>query len=372
MSVSVRKIASVQKISMIIKTKTSEQAQVNGWTCFVVPNTFKIYQHVAYLEIDTFIFKESEYFEKIKSFIPDDASMIETTDNGFFLKTMQSKSSGLVSQGLILPLDIFNLPQDIEIGTDISKQIGVVKYDDETSMPMPTQVITNDFPIWIPKSDQMRIQNFTMLPEYQAIEFEVSQKLDGTSMTVYHKDGFVGICSRNKIVAVYNGSMFIRISDPGFPMERIVTESGLGNTLLSMKKNIAIQAELTGPTIQQGATSVFLMNIYDIYDISMHRYMTPDERLSFIDQIKNSKIVSVPIVKRRFRVFELLQSSEDIYANILKFADDVFRQEKCEGLVFKSETDVRLSFKAVSNEYLLETDRLIQERKAKKKNNNKK
>lgn len=356
----IRKIASIQKISMILKSISSnyEQAQINGWNFFIKSNTFVIGQTVVYLEIDAFI--SNELFEKIKDYIPISTSL-EQIENGFFINTIKFDSS--VSQGLALPLTLFDGLDDLALGTDVSKQIGVVKYDDETRGPI--NVSDAVFPIWIPKSDQMRIQNFVVLPEYKSLEFEVTQKLDGTSITVYYKNDNVYICSRNNIVSVYDGSSFISKSNPGFPMEEVVRKSGLAEKLFKTKRKVAIQAELTGPGIQQKATPKLQMSVYDVYDD--HMYMTPDDRLAFIEQFTNEYIVPIPIIKRRFKVFEELVTPE----NMLKFANSVYQKEKCEGVVFKTENPARLSFKAVSNEYLLETARLAKERKElknKKKN----
>ena len=357
---SLRKIASIQRISMILKSNSSnyEQAQINGWNFFIKSDTFVIGQNVVYLEIDTFISKS--LFEKIKDFIPISTSL-EPTETGFYINTIKFDSA--VSQGLALPLTLFENLTGLDIGTDVSDKIGVVKYDDESRAPVVVSETT--FPIWIPKSDQQRIQNFVVLPEYKSLEFEVTQKLDGTSMTIFYKNGNVSICSRNNIVSVFDGSAFITKSNPGFPMEEVVKKSGIAEKLFAIKRVVAIQAELTGPKIQLEATPQLQMNIYDVYDD--HMFMTPDDRLKFIEQFTNEYIVPIPIVKRRFKVFEELVTPE----NILKFAEDIFEKEKCEGLVFKTETPERLSFKAVSNGYLLEVSRRAAERKAmknKKKN----
>lgn len=140
--------------------------------------------------------------------------------------------------------------------------------------------------------DQPRIQN---LPEYlethASVEFEITEKLEGSSITVfYHKSRF-GICSRNFELKLDDNTESVAV--------KVVSELGVKNVLESFGKNIALQGELIGPGIQgMHPIHVFLhvgniyklpthdWKIFDIWLIDELRYATPDERHEILKQLK--------------------------------------------------------------------------------------
>jgi len=71
-------------------------------------------------------------------------------------------------------------------------------------------------------------------------QFEVSLKLDGSSMTVYHNDGTLGVCSRNFDLRRDNENVFWRR-----PYSLIYSTGWF-----RMVENLAFQGELMGPRIQ--------------------------------------------------------------------------------------------------------------------------
>src|SRR5690606_14324398 len=100
------------------------------------------------------------------------------------------KLRGQLSQGLILPLSVIppnsnTSSGELKDGDDVSAILGVVKYEP----PVPAQLaglIKGNFPSFIPKTDQERVQNIgNLLAEYQEHSWEVTEKIDGSSMTVY-------------------------------------------------------------------------------------------------------------------------------------------------------------------------------------------
>ena len=126
----------------------------------------------------------------------------------FRLKTI--KLRGVVSQGLILPISLFPELADKNIGDDVTDILKVQHYDElkETYIAKSSGATAignakGNFPSFITKSDQTRIQNLMEYFEtHKETYFTAEAKYDGSSCTVYmvdkkyDKDQF-GVCSRN-------------------------------------------------------------------------------------------------------------------------------------------------------------------------------
>ena len=195
-----RKLASIKKITNIQPIEGAdmiELASVGGWNVVVAKNVnHKVGDLVIYCEIDSFLpIKEEFEFLRKSSYKKMDEQ------EGFRLKTM--KLRGQLSQGLILPISILNPPgtniyvESFE-GLDVTEMLGIVKYEP----PIPTQLagkVVGGFPSFIQKTDEERIQNLSNEYEHYKTnhKFFVTEKLDGTSMTVYLNEGKFGVCSRN-------------------------------------------------------------------------------------------------------------------------------------------------------------------------------
>jgi RNA ligase (TIGR02306 family) len=207
-----------------------------------------------------------------------------------------------------------------------------------------------NFPYFLPKTDQERCQNLrkeifeTFLDEV----YEVTTKLDGSSMTVYVKDGEVGVCSRNIDLVETEGNSFWKVA----------RDQGLVDALQGysedMEMDLAIQGELIGEGIQGNPEKLkgqrFLL--FDVYDITNGRYLNPSERYDVLDQLKRggADLEHVPIIDQDVRVAQAYDTIDEL----LEFAEgpSLNPQTKREGLVFKSwESD--FTFKAIANSYLL-------------------
>jgi hypothetical protein len=93
------------------------------------------------------------------------------------------------------------------------------------------------FPSRIPKTDQERIQNLSAeLEEWKTkgLTWEITEKLDGSSMTVYVMDGDVGVCSRNLDL---KHNMDNSLWHAAYRHELPAKLAGIG-------RNIAVQGEL--------------------------------------------------------------------------------------------------------------------------------
>lgn len=331
----------ISKLEPINGADQIELAHVDGWQCIVKKGEFKVGDQAFYFEIDSFLPIKQEYeFLRKSSY-----KSIEGLGEGFRIKTMKMK--GVLSQGLLLP---FN-ESAVEVDGDYAEWLGVVKYEP----PIPVQLrgqVKGYFPTFLRKTDQERIQNITSDKDMTGL-FEVSLKLDGSSMTVYHKDGVCGVCSRN---------LELKLEDTNNTFVATALKLDLINKLKELKLNIAVQGELMGPGIQ-GNREGFKEHrffVFDIWDIDSQRFLTPAERYYLVDTLT---LEHVPVLR-------LCEADEPTTFRLhddnglLSFEDtrDFWIQETCkvksinnpvgEGIVFKR-YDGRFSFKIISNKFLL-------------------
>lgn len=338
-----RHLASVRKISEIKahpNADSLELAIVDGWQCVVAKGEFSSGDLIVYFEIDSVLpIKEEFEFLRSRCYVKRD-----WLGEGFRLKTIRLRQE--LSQGLIMPISI--IPSDFHIvGTDVTDVIGVVKWDPPLPACLSGQAQGN-FPSFIPKTDQKRIQNLAneVNAAFERNDiFEITIKLDGSSCTVFFKDGDIGICSRN-LQLKYNeenkNNSFIRAAE----------DCNLVDALKKFGRNIAIQAELMGPSIQGNKENLSQVELYifDIFDIDEQRYLTMVERYIVIDQLVKNKFTGnhVPIVAIRHLPFGSV-------TELLKFAEGPsLNAAEREGLVFKH-INGGFSFKAISNAFLLKT-----------------
>lgn len=278
---------------------------------------------------------------------------------------------------------------------DLSEALGIVKYE----APLPAELAGQAaglFPSFMQKTDQERCQNlkneifgyddvyvpvnadgmdnaaFSALIEKGIIEpdrgphglqyvkklpakasrddrYEITMKMDGSSMTTFHRDGEVGVCSRNLQLKVND-------DNSGNTFVRMLIDSGLQQAL-PLLGNVAIQGELMGPAIQGNRENFkdFRYYVFDIFLIDEGRYATPAERRAMFDRLTDlgvdtsGKVFHVPVLHEAVTLQEIgITSIEDL----LKMAEGPSLVHAIrEGLVFKR-VDGQFSFKAISNLFL--------------------
>lgn len=341
-----RKLASIRRIAEIREIEGADNivcAVVDGWTLVTQKsNGFKEGDLVVYFEIDS-VLPEREEFE----FLRDRCYVSEKNSvngAGFRLKTIRLR--GVYSQGLILPINTLYAAllgtNDWREGQDLTEVLGVVKYE----KPLPAQlagVARGNFPSFVRKTDQERIQNcFNKLKhKWNDHEWEVTIKLDGSSFTAYFnkEDDRFGVCSRNLDLQETEGNAFWQVA----------RKYGLEKKMDAYGRAMAIQGELVGPGIQGNKEGLAELDMYvfDIWDIDRQVYLGEHERRNIC---KVLGLNHVPIVDSRFSARDL--SLDDI----LEMADGPSLKAKLrEGLVFKSLNDPNVSWKAISNKWLLKT-----------------
>lgn len=330
-----RKLASVRSIANIEPIDGADNivcATVDGWKLVTQKsNNFQIGDLVIYFEIDSFL-PVTEKFE----FLRKSSYRKMGDEEGFRIKTI--KLRGQVSQGLILPLTEFDIANPEE-GLDLTELLGVKKWDP----PLPTQLAgtaKGNFPSFLVKTDQERVQNIYKNLQYINDEFEVTLKLDGSSVTVYYNNGEYGVCSRNLDLKETEGNTFWET----------VRGLKLIESLQTLGKNIAIQGELMGPGVQGNRENLKTHSIFvfDIIDIDNQRYLTPEQRYDMISELNCGLLEQVPFID--WISLDKFTSVDD-YLNYADRASIV--HPIAEGVVFKSRNNPRFSFKAINNKFLL-------------------
>ena len=335
-----RKMATIRRINTIdpiAGADAIEVAIVDGWKVVIKKGDFKIGDRAVYCEIDCWIPTElAPFLSKGKE--PREYMGVK----GERLRTV--KLRGQLSQGLLLNLDdALPFTNSFQDGDDVSEVLNIGKWE----LPMNAQLAgmaKGNFPSSIPKTDQERVQNLIeeiKLAVTLGFQFEVTEKLEGSSMTVYLIDDEFGVCSRNLDLKETEGNAFWITARK----DRI--EEKLRDNRLN---NISIQGELVGPGIQG---NIYKLNypqfrVFDVYDIENGSYLNPDARRKLIADLD---LLHVPVllVDKDLgvgSVDEILQWAEG-----LSVMGDINGPQR-EGLVFK-QINGGMTFKAISNKYLL-------------------
>jgi RNA ligase (TIGR02306 family) len=334
-----RKLATIRKVdrvSPIEGANNIELAHVGGWKCVVKKGEFKEGDLCVYFEIDSFL-PEDPRFE----FLRKSCFKEVNGERGFRIRTI--KLRGQISQGLALPLSDFPEIKDHKEGDDITEILRVKKYEP----PIPVALAGDIYGVFpthlVPKTDQERAENLVSeILDKKHLEFEVTRKMDGTSCTIYKYNGHFGVCSRN-----YE----LKNSDTKKPVYWIVAERYRLSDLLP--EGFAIQGEVVGRGIQGNSEGLNDIDLYvfDVYDIKENRYLAPEERYKFVKDISAKH---VPIIYESFVLSLYLNLGADIISELRKVANCKTLCGKIgEGVVFKSSTRDRFSFKVINPEYLL-------------------
>jgi RNA ligase (TIGR02306 family) len=231
------------------------------------------------------------------------------------------------------------------------------------------------FPKFIQKTDQTRVQNITNLYSKAVAdgeEFEESFKLDGSSLTAFVRDGVAGVASRNvgfrmedekrgflstlsrfvshlrsRGLRTAKWERVIKKDDNAFT--QMAVEAGLIEAIRRDGRNLAIQGEMCGPSIQKNFEGLDKNTFftYDVFLIDEQRYMLPAERIKFCtDQGVKHVPVNTTGPLKAATVAEVLVRADGPSGLKGKFR---------EGFVYKS-TKRDFSFKAISNAYLLKEE----------------
>lgn len=345
-----RKLASIQRIQEVKDIENSDflyHYRINNWWVVGKKDEFQVSDLVIYFEIDSWIPSSlAPFLSKGKE---------PRTFNGVQGERLRTiKLRGALSQGLILayPNEGYPPTSDEDEGTDLTEILNIQKYE----KPVPTQLagmMKGNFPSFIPKTDQERIQNFTskQYSELQDMNFEVSEKLDGSSMTVYYNDGEWGVCSRNVDLKLdQEGNSFVE-------MYKSLQEIFEHIRLHTKIENIAFQGELIGGKIQGNAYKIdgYHFYMYNIFDIDTQTYLKPQDAFDYTDGYQHARFDYVPLVRFRTSLKALGVTDIDSLLNYAEGKSLLNKDTGREGIVFKA-CDGSTSFKVISNKWLLKNE----------------
>lgn len=363
-----RKLATIRTISAITPIQDADRivvAHIDGWECIInVKDELKVGDKVVYIEIDSRV-PETPQFEFLRS-------------RKFIVKTI--KMRGQISQGLAMPLTV--LPDgNYNVGDDVTDILGITKYDPELEeenriasengktkksknpvikylmkfswfrkfyfkyINKPTPKM--DFPNWIVKTDEERIQNkvklFEMLRD-EKIPLTVTEKVDGCSATYFikrvgrNKFDF-GVCSRNRRLAEDN-SHYWEIAR-SYNIETVLKEI-IGEN----EDYIVLQGEITGGKIQGGKYGSKL----SFWAFNLIRPNKKYDTMEMQDLLIKHGVYTVPITKLEYIVPETIADLID-YVSMKSQIVDRAR----EGCVFRN-VERNISFKVINPHFLLEND----------------
>jgi len=336
-----RKLATVRVISQIKFIEGADKIclyVVDGWQVVDQIYKYNVGDLVIYLEIDSWVPTElAPFLSKGKE--PREYKGIK----GEKLRTIKLK--GEYSQGLILPLNAFD-KLCYKVDEDVTEDLGVIKWEREIPAQLAGQIKGN-FPTFIPKTNQERIQNAIQYlknleePQY----WEITEKLDGSSMTVYYNSEtkVTGVCSRN---------LELKLEDEHTTFVKTALQLGILEKLAYHDASVAIQGELVGPGIQG---NLYKLNehkffVYDVYDIYKQEYYTARQRqeLCRMFELDHVPVIHTYAIGVNLNVNHILNSAE---------CKSMLNPEtEREGLVFKNIYNPNISFKAISNKWLLKNE----------------
>lgn len=333
-----RKLASIRRIEEVISIPNADKIvayRIGGWKVVDTKDKYQFGDLVVYIECDAWVPSSiAPFLSKGKE------PRVYRGITGERLRTI--KLRGQISQGLLLPVPVDTINGAgilIGDGLDLTEFLGVLKWEPEPEFRSADA--KGLFPSFIPKSDQERIQNCYNDVKDLLVngQWEVTEKLEGQSHTAYLYNGVFGVCSRNLELKDSEDSTFWKTARK-YDLEGILRKDG---------RNLMIQSEQVGPGIQGNIYRLDEHNlfVYDVFLIDEQRYLTPHERIEFC---ADNGLETVPIDIWGWANYSGMDRDA-----LIAMADGVsyLHETKREGLVFKLQSNERVSFKVISNSYLL-------------------
>ena len=338
-----RKLATIQEILSFEEIPGAdfiELARVMGWCAIVKKGEYKVGDKCVYFEVDSFLPMEEKYEFLAKSSYRKNEFM---QAEGYRIRTQRLR--GCLSQGLIMPLSIDSRLADLEVGTDVTELLGVKKWEMPEIMG-GGGVAVGDKPYGIPTTDELRVQSYGYLREALIGKpYYITTKMDGTSMTVYNKDGDFGVCGRKENYKKTVDNKYWYVAELYDRLPERLAELGL---------NIAIQGEFCGQGIQKNRLRLSEPKFYvfDIIDLNTNEYLGLEGIKKYVE-ILNLDMVPIEEIGENFdySLEELLEKAKGKYPSGLDKEGIVIRPVSVEKVVRLNYK--KLSFKVLNNDFLL-------------------
>ena len=227
---------------------------------------------------------------------------------------------GCPSEVLIVPISILTpniLGTAPDIGTDVTVELGVKKYEKEIPLSL-SGVMARAFPSFISKTDE---PNFQGVPELrQALVGHaciISTKIDGSSQTFFHRDGHLGGCSRNwELRDTLTAAVWVIAHRYQIPAK------------LASYGNFAIQWEACGPKIQSNPLKLPQVEprVFDIWDIDSQKYLDHNDAVAIAEGLGLPFVpCDEPIIYRDFSDDDLRGMAEGTYESSVQREGIVIR-----------------------------------------------
>ena len=368
-----RKLATIQRVAELRPIPGADRIEVCRlenleWECVVKKGDFKIGDTVVYIEIDSRV-PEREEFEFLR-------------ERKFRVKTIKLRKQ--VSEGLVMPISI--IPNNtFLVGTDVTEILGITNYVKEvenaeegnnanvkTKMPkwlmdkrwfrwVYFKLNPNDksrFPSWITKTDEDRIQICArLLMEHYNEEWEITEKLDGTSGTFFSymkkKWGIprktFSVASRNIWLKTKNGSKYWQVAEKLGMQKLFFSHDGV---------NIVLQGEILGPGIQKNKYNLAEIDLYAFNLIINGEKKSFNQMQWFCDGIY---ITTVPLICGSFIPSKEIGEGKPTHVAAQWMIEYSKGKSKLsnrnrEGIVCRLKSNPSISFKVVNPDFALETD----------------
>lgn len=362
-----RKLASVQKIIDIRPIEGADRivvANVLGWECVIKKDEFRVGDLIVYIEVDAKVPKDNPKFEFLK-------------DRNYRVKTIKLRKQ--VSQGLVIGLDV--LPKGkYKEGDDVTEILGITKHDPQyekeqkllnRQMEKRNKFVKfmcryewfrklfiksnnnlSNFPDFITKTDETRIQNYARVLENKDKFFQCCEKLDGQSATyallrskekkwfgLVEKEVFDFIvCSRNWRLKNEDNSSYWTIARD-LKMKEVL------KGLIGDEQFVIIQGEIIGEGIQSNRYGV---EGYDFYAFNLI-YPSGKVDSQIAKQRLNKRMIKfVPILKTDFKLMKTVKEMVEYSKGKSVINPKVHR----EGLVIR-DPENKISFKVINPDFLL-------------------
>lgn len=342
-----RKLASIQRVWNIEPIEGADKielAHVLGWQCVVNKGQLQPMDLAVYFEIDSFLPIRPE-FEFLRSSSYKNTNIM---GEGFRLRTMKFK--GQVSQGLLLPIDLFSeIPKDADIGTDVTELLGVKKWEIE-ERATTGGTITGALPFDVPHTDETRVQaEPDLIRDFAGLKYYITTKMDGSSHSVSLDENGFHVTGHNYEYKNDGTSSFYKLVNELNIEEKMKTYYTQNNLQL-----LTIQGELCAPGIQQNRLKLTKPEWY-VFTVRINGKRVGLQKMQEVCEALNLQMVPLE------EIGEDLPSKYSTVEALLERADGEYpRGGKKEGIVIRPTEPVYnerigtyLSMKVVSNKYLL-------------------
>lgn len=377
-----RKLASIQKIVSLTPIPNADRielARVLGWKCVVKKGEFKVGDKCVYIEIDSIPPSDNPVFDFLKH------------SNGKMDRVKTIKLRGQISQGLAMPVNLFDGLDKYNVGDDVTKVLGIKKWEPDernraplSQSPLYMRRFHNRrlkwlynnpwcklfdkwlyvksrarFPLFLNKTDETRVQVLgDMLEKYKGTECYVTEKIDGQSITIWF-DGRskMHVASRNYEILDKRDYMWAAVG-----CENV--EAKVRACFFHLRPmHFFLQGELIGPGIQANRYNKMTYFIYffnsGFYDSGKVQYNSIDTLLGLADEVC---LRTVPMLDDNYK----LESDIDSIVEMSR-GKSVLLDIPREGVVIRPKKDIydnqiegmvgnRISFKAVNPDFLIKNN----------------